>query len=145
MLEAEAAGENHFRTILLWHSQGRRKGDPKHTCCGKKVTDLKGACLASEQRWTLSHTVTLITIVFQTGVVLGGCALALSSFFPQHLCFGSPFLRPCGCHNRIVQAFGQAAAQLVPVMSGRNAVHFVLKMIGTKCWAFIPIVIGTKF
>ena len=33
---AEAAGESHFPTILLWHSQGRRKGDPKHKCCGKK-------------------------------------------------------------------------------------------------------------
>ena len=35
---AEAAGEIHFRTILLWHSQGRRKGDPKHKCCGKNDT-----------------------------------------------------------------------------------------------------------
>ena len=33
---AEAAGEIHFRIMLLWHSQGRRKGDPKHKCCGKK-------------------------------------------------------------------------------------------------------------
>ena len=32
---AEAPGEIHFRTILLWHSQGRRKGDQKHKCCGK--------------------------------------------------------------------------------------------------------------
>ena len=32
---AAAAGEIHFRTILLWHSQGRRKGDPTHKCCGK--------------------------------------------------------------------------------------------------------------
>ena len=32
---AEAAGEIQFRIILLWHSQGRRKGDPKHKCCGK--------------------------------------------------------------------------------------------------------------
>ena len=32
---AEAAGEIQFRTILVWHSQGRRKGDPKHKCCGK--------------------------------------------------------------------------------------------------------------
>ena len=35
VLVAEAAGEIHFRTILLWHSQGRRKGDAKHKCCGK--------------------------------------------------------------------------------------------------------------
>ena len=34
---AEAPGEIHFRTILLLHSQGRRKGDPKHKCCGKKI------------------------------------------------------------------------------------------------------------
>ena len=34
---AEAAGESHFPTILLWHSQGRRKGDPKHKCCGKNM------------------------------------------------------------------------------------------------------------
>ena len=38
VLVAEAAGEIHFRTILLWHSQGRRKGDPKHKCCGKNRT-----------------------------------------------------------------------------------------------------------
>ena len=25
------------------------------------------------------------------------------SFFPQHLCFGSPFLRPCECHSRILE------------------------------------------
>ena len=24
-------------------------------------------------------------------------------FFPQHLCFGSPFLRPCKCQSRIMQ------------------------------------------
>ena len=35
VLVAEDAGEIHFRTILLCHSQGRRKGDPKHKCCGK--------------------------------------------------------------------------------------------------------------
>ena len=34
---AEASGDIHFRTILLWHSQGRRKGDPKHKCCGKNM------------------------------------------------------------------------------------------------------------
>ena len=28
--------------------------------------------------------------------------IILGSFFPQHLCFGSPFLRPCECHSRIV-------------------------------------------
>ena len=33
---AEAAGEIHFRTILLWHSQGRGKEDPKHKCCWNK-------------------------------------------------------------------------------------------------------------
>ena len=32
---AEAAGESHFPTILLWHSRGRRKGDPKHKSYGK--------------------------------------------------------------------------------------------------------------
>ena len=36
VLVAEAAGEIDVRTILLCHSQGRRKGDPKHKCCGKK-------------------------------------------------------------------------------------------------------------
>ena len=39
---AEAAGEINFRTILLWHSQGRRKGDPKHKCCGKKNAKIEG-------------------------------------------------------------------------------------------------------
>ena len=28
---------------------------------------------------------------------------ALAFLFPQHLCFGSPFLRPCECHSRILQ------------------------------------------
>jgi hypothetical protein len=32
---AEAAGEINFSNILLWHSQGRRKGDPKHCVLGK--------------------------------------------------------------------------------------------------------------
>ena len=40
---AEAAGEIHFRTILLWHSQGRRKGDPKHKCCGKKLREAQAS------------------------------------------------------------------------------------------------------
>ena len=42
VLVAEAAGEIDFRTILLWHSQGRRKGDPKHKCCGKKSIEAAG-------------------------------------------------------------------------------------------------------
>ena len=32
------------------------------------------------------------------------------SFFPQHLCFGSPFLRPCEWHSRIVRQWISPAA-----------------------------------
>ena len=33
---AEAAGETLFRTILLWHSQGRRKGDTQNINVGDR-------------------------------------------------------------------------------------------------------------
>ena len=36
--------------------------------------------------------------------------LKFFKFFPQHLCFGSPFLRPCECHSRILGKWLSPAA-----------------------------------
>ena len=49
---AEPAGEIHFRTILMWHPQGRGKGDPKHKWCRKK--DLL-CCLHDADFMLLEH------------------------------------------------------------------------------------------
>ena len=49
---AEAAGENNFRASPVWHPQGRRKGDPKHKCCGKKTVLVSSHILEEIERIT---------------------------------------------------------------------------------------------
>ena len=51
------------------------------------------------------------------------CYWAVS--FPQHLCFGSPFLRPCECHSRIVRKWISLAASA----TGTEVVVISLRLI----------------
>ena len=48
--------------------------------------------------------------------------MLLPYFFPQHLCFGSPFLRPCECNSRRVRKW---------ISPGASAT-------GTDCWYAPP-------
>ena len=62
-LVAEAAGEIDFRVILLWHSQGRRKGDPKHTPRTVRADHPRGPSARSIRAF----------LVFSFEGVRGGC------------------------------------------------------------------------
>ena len=54
--------------------------------------------------WQQSRT-TIETPIKREGLRKGALP-----FFPQHLCFGSPFLRPCGCYRRILRNWISTAA-----------------------------------
>ena len=56
----------------------------------------------------------------------------ISYFFPQQLCFGSPFLRPCECRSRIVQLVRMHGPQHREGEEKREKPTFSLQILGKK-------------
>ena len=60
--------------------------------------------------YTYPHTTYTYTLWADTLLAAVCGRVRVFSLFPQHLCFGSPFLRPCGCRSRILRTWISPAA-----------------------------------